>query len=194
MVTPGDGRRRCAWALTAPDYVVYHDDEWGTPVRGDQVLFERLTLEAFQSGLSWLTILRKRPAFRVAFAGFDPASVARFDERDVERLMADASIVRNRRKIDAAITNARALVEWQRREGAYALSTLMWSYHGDVRRARPESLEAIPGSTSASTALSRELKDRGFVFIGPTTVYAAMQACGIVDDHVVDCWRATTKA
>ncbi len=178
-----DGRRRCPWALSAPEYVAYHDEEWGRPVRGDRALYERLTLEAFQSGLSWITILRKREAFRAAFAGFDPAVVAAFDDDDVARLMAQAAIVRNRAKIDAAISNARAVLAL---EGG--LSDLLWSYAPPAERDAPRTLADVPATTAESVALARELKRRGFRFVGPTTAYALMQATGMVDDHLADCW------
>jgi DNA-3-methyladenine glycosylase I len=168
-------RPRCAWANSAPEYVTYHDEEWGTPLHGDDALFERLALEAFQSGLSWITILRKRPAFRSAFAGFAIDAVAAFTAEDEERLMADAGIVRNRAKISAAIRNARAAQELP--EG---LSALLWTFSpGDVPATSPESV-----------AMAKELKRRGFVFVGPTTAYALMQATGMVDDHVAECFRA----
>jgi DNA-3-methyladenine glycosylase I len=182
---PGsDGRLRCPWAVATPDYEAYHDEEWGRPVRDDQALFERLTLEAFQSGLSWLTILRKREAFRTAFAGFDPAAVAAFGESDRERLLADAGIVRNRAKVDAAITNARALL---------ALDTpfaqLLWSFAPPANaRPRPATLSDVPAITPESTAMAKALRRQGFVFVGPTTAYALMQATGMVDDHLLDCW------
>ena len=183
-VCGSDGVLRCPWADSTEDYRAYHDSEWGRPVHGDVALFERITLEAFQSGLSWLTILRKRPAFRAAFEGFDPNRVAVFGDRDVERLMADTGIVRNRRKIDATITNARALVSLQ--ESGGTLDDLVWQF-ADPSRARPRSLGEVPASTPASSALSKALKANGFVFVGPTTMYAAMQACGLVDDHLRDC-------
>jgi DNA-3-methyladenine glycosylase I len=179
-----DGRLRCRWALSAPEYVAYHDQEWGVPVRDDDALFERLCLEAFQSGLSWLTILRKRESFRDAFAGFRIDRVAAFGETDVERLLGDARIVRNRAKIEAAIANARAAAALA--ADGEALSELVWSFRPKRRRA-PRSLAEIPAQTPESVALARELKRRGFRFLGPTTVYAAMQACGVVDDHVVGC-------
>ncbi|MCX6433886.1 MAG: DNA-3-methyladenine glycosylase I [Actinobacteria bacterium] len=179
-----DGLVRCPWGDSTPDYRAYHDTEWGRPVHGDVALFERITLEAFQSGLSWLTILRKRVAFRSAFAEFDAIEVARFDESDVERLMADEAIVRNRRKIEATITNARALVDLH--AAGDTLDALVWSY-APVRRGRPETMAQVPASTPESLALSKALKAKGFVFVGPTTMYAAMQACGLVDDHLVDC-------
>ncbi|UOY04006.1 DNA-3-methyladenine glycosylase I [Blastococcus sp. PRF04-17] len=179
-------RPRCAWATSTPEYVRYHDEEWGTPLRGDDALFERLCLEAFQSGLSWITILRKRPAFRAAFAGFDIDAVAAFDADDEARLMADAGIVRNRAKIAAAVGNARAAQELP--EG---LSELLWSFAPTGPRARPATLADVPATSPESVAMARELKRRGFVFVGPTTAYALMQATGMVDDHVADCFRAS---
>jgi DNA-3-methyladenine glycosylase I len=176
---------RCAWALSAPEYLTYHDQEWGTPLTGDDALFERLCLEAFQSGLSWITILRKRPAFREAFAGFRIASVAAFTDADVERLMADARIVRNRAKVTAAVRNARAALEVP--EG---LSDLLWSFAPTTPRPRPRTLADVPATSAESTAMARELKRRGFAFVGPTTAYALMQATGMVDDHVATCFRA----
>jgi DNA-3-methyladenine glycosylase I len=175
--------KRCAWAV-GPEYRVYHDIEWGRPVVDDDALFERMCLEGFQAGLSWLTILRKRPAFRAGFAGFRIEAVARFGERDVDRLMADAGIVRNRAKIEAAVQNAQAAVAL--REAGTSLAGLMWSAAPGRRRA-PRSTAELPATTPESRALSRELKRRGFRFVGPTTVYAAMQACGVVNDHVAGC-------
>jgi DNA-3-methyladenine glycosylase I len=179
-----DGRLRCRWALSAPEYVAYHDDEWGVPVTDDDALFERLCLEAFQSGLSWLTILRKREAFRDAFAGFRIDRVARFGDRDVDRLLGDARIVRNRAKIEAAIANARAAAGLAEEGGS--LADLVWSFRPKRGRA-PRSVAEVPAQTAESVALARELKRHGFRFLGPTTVYAAMQACGVVNDHVVGC-------
>jgi DNA-3-methyladenine glycosylase I len=176
-----DGRLRCPWALGSDDMLAYHDGEWGRPVRDDTGVFERLCLEAFQSGLSWLTILRKRENFRSAFAGFDPAAVARFGERDVARLLADAGIVRNRAKINAAIGNARAALAVPG-----GVSALVWRY-ADGRGTAPATLADVPAETPASRALSRELRRSGFVFTGPVTAYATMQACGIVNDHLADC-------
>jgi DNA-3-methyladenine glycosylase I len=176
---------RCEWASSAPEYVDYHDEEWGTPLRGDDALFERLCLEAFQSGLSWITILRKRPAFRAAFAGFAIDAVAAFTAADEARLMADASIVRNRAKIAAAVRNARAAQ--QQPEG---LSALLWSFAPTGPRPRPATLADVPATSPESAAMAKELKRRGFVFIGPTTAYALMQATGMVDDHVAGCFRA----
>ena len=178
-----DGRLRCPWGLSAPDYVAYHDTEWGRPLRGDQAIFERLCLEAFQSGLSWLTILRKRENFRKAFAGFDIPAVAAFTDEDVARLLADAGIVRNRAKINAAITNARAALELE--EG---LSDLCWGYADAGQRPAPRTLADLQPQTPASAALAKELRKRGFVFTGPVTVYAAMQACGLVNDHLEACF------
>jgi DNA-3-methyladenine glycosylase I len=175
---------RCSWAGSAPEYIAYHDDEWGRPLHGDTPLFERLSLEAFQSGLSWLVILRKRPAFRSAFAGFDPAAVAAFGPDDVARLLADAGIVRNRAKIEAAIHNAGRVLALEQ-----SLDELLWSF-APVTHARPDTLADVPGMSPESTAMAKELKRRGFRFVGPTTCYALMQAAGLVDDHVVDCWRA----
>jgi DNA-3-methyladenine glycosylase I len=183
---PGpDGRPRCPWALAAPDYVAYHDEEWGRPVTGDDALFERLSLEAFQSGLSWLTILRKRPAFRAAFAGFRIEAVAAFGDADVARLLGDAGIVRNRAKIEATLANARAALALQ--QAGESLSDLVWGHAPAVAPPAPRVLADVPAQTEASRALARELKARGFRFVGPTTAYAAMQACGLIDDHLVDC-------
>jgi len=181
---PGaDGRLRCAWGVSTPDYVAYHDEEWGRPVRDDARLYEKLCLEAFQSGLAWITILRKRESFRAAFAGFDIETVARFGKRDVSRLLADAGIVRHRGKIEAAIANAKAAAALDT-----PLAELFWSYAPAGRRAAPRAPEDLPAVTPESTALSKELKRRGFRFVGPTTAYAAMQACGVVNDHLVGCW------
>jgi DNA-3-methyladenine glycosylase I len=184
LIEGPDGRKRCPWAESADDYRDYHDREWGRPVHGDTALFERISLEAFQSGLSWLTILRKREAFRRAFSRFQPAAVAAYDGADVDRLMDDAGIVRNRRKIEATITNARALIAMA--EAGESLDELVWAHAPDLE-GRPEVLADVPSATAESTALSKELKSRGFVFVGPTTMYAAMQACGLVDDHLAGC-------
>ena len=183
-----DGLARCAWGDGSDDYRTYHDTEWGVPVHGERALYERITLEAFQSGLSWITILRKRPAFRAAFAGFDPEVVASYDARDVARLMADAGIVRNRRKIDAAITNARAVL---RLRDAGGLDQLIWSHRPQLHQ-RPRDFSETPARTGESIALAKALKQAGFAHVGPTTMYAAMQACGLVDDHVVGCFRGGT--
>jgi DNA-3-methyladenine glycosylase I len=183
-----DGIARCAWAGSTPDYLLYHDTEWGVPVHGETALYERLTLEAFQSGLSWLTILRKREAFRRAFAGFDFTRVARFGARDVERLLADASIIRHRGKIESAISNARRAEELV--EEAGSLAAFVWRFEPPPS-ARPRRLthDALAGlsRTDESRALAKELKRRGWTFVGPTTVYAFMQAMGLVDDHLDGC-------
>ncbi len=176
-----DGLKRCPWGVTASDYMAYHDGEWGHPVRDDDGLYERLCLEAFQSGLSWLTILRKREAFRRAFDGFDPAAVAAYGESDLARLLGDASIVRNRAKIEATIANARAALELP--DG---LAALVWSYAPDPKPA-PATLADVPARTPQSQAMSEDLKRRGFRFVGPTTAYALMQACGLVNDHLAGC-------
>jgi DNA-3-methyladenine glycosylase I len=182
LVIGEDGLARCRWGGSTPDYVGYHDEEWGKPVHGADALYERLCLEAFQSGLAWITILRKREAFRAAFAGFSIEAVARFGDDDVARLMADAGIVRNRAKIEAAIANARAAAELD------DLSGLIWSFapDGDPRPA-PRSMAEVPAVTPESTALAKALKRHGFRFVGPTTAYALMQACGLVNDHIEGC-------
>jgi DNA-3-methyladenine glycosylase I len=184
-MTPAD-QPRCAWANSAPEYVAYHDEEWGTALHGDGALFERMSLEAFQSGLSWLIILRKRPAFRAAFAGFDLGAVAGFGAKDVDRLLADAGIVRNRAKIEATISNARAALA----AVPEGLDELLWSFAPTRRRRRPRTLADVPATSTESVAMAKELKRRGFRFVGPTTAYALMQATGMVDDHVATCWRA----
>jgi DNA-3-methyladenine glycosylase I len=169
-----------------PLYERYHDEEWGRPVRDERGLYERLTLEAFQSGLSWLTILRKRDAFRAAFAGFEPDAVARFGDEDVERLLQDAGIVRNRAKIEAAIANAKATVAL--RENGPTLPELIWDeYRPAPRPTPPQTFADVPSQTPETKALAKELKRRGFRFVGPTTLYALMQACGVVDDHLATC-------
>ena len=175
---------RCPWGASTPDYVAYHDEEWGRPVRDDHGLYERMCLEAFQSGLSWLTILRKRENFRAAFAGFEPRAVAAFGEEDVARLMADAGIVRNRMKIDAAITNARVVADMER--AGESLAELLWSFAPGERPA-PRTFADVPAVTPESKAMAKELKRRGFRFVGPTTAYALMQACGLVNDHLDGC-------
>jgi len=175
---------RCSWA-SGDEYLTYHDEEWGRPVVDEDALFERLCLEGFQAGLSWLTILRKRPAFREAFAGFEIDAVARFGVRDIRRLMGDAGIVRNRLKIEATIANAKAAAALRADGGS--LAALVWSAAPAGRRRAPRTLDDVPPTTPESTTLSRELKRRGFRFVGPTTVYAAMQACGMVNDHVLGC-------
>jgi DNA-3-methyladenine glycosylase I len=186
LVRGDDGRRRCWWGASTPDYVGYHDEEWGRPVTDDRGIYERVVLEGFQSGLSWLTILRKRESFRTAFHGFEIERVARFGARDRRRLLADAGIVRHAGKIDAAIANARVAAEMNR--GGESLAALFWSHAPARRRRAPRAPGDLPSISPESTALSKELKRRGFRFVGPTTVYAAMQACGIVNDHLAGCW------
>jgi len=186
VVRGPDGMRRCGWCVSAPENVAYHDDEWGRPVTDDVRLYEKLCLEGFQSGLSWLTILRKRERFREAFAGFDPERVARFGARDVERLMRDVGIVRHRGKIEAAIANARATLEAQERSGS--LGGLVWSFEPPRRgRPVPERLGDLAAVTSESKALASALRRFGFRFVGPTTVYAAMESLGLVNDHLKSC-------
>ncbi|WP_394430725.1 DNA-3-methyladenine glycosylase I [Streptomyces sp. SGAir0957] len=186
---PGpDGRLRCPWGLSTPDYVTYHDEEWGRPVHGDDALFERLSLEAFQSGLSWITILRRRETFRAAFAHFKIAEVAAFTDADRTRLLADPGIIRNRAKVDATLANARVLADWSPGE----LDELIWSHAPDpATRPAPRALTDVPAITEESQALSKALKKRGLRFVGPTTAYALMQACGLVDDHLADCVART---
>ncbi len=181
---PGpDGLPRCPWSLGSSEYLTYHDEEWGRPVRDDTGMFERLCLEAFQSGLSWLTILRKREGFRSAFAGFDIGAVAEYGPGEVTRLLADPGIVRNRAKIEAVIGNARAALALPG-----GLAALVWNYAGDQDRA-PVTLADVPSWTPGSKALSRELRRHGFTFTGPVTAYATLQACGVVDDHLESCFR-----
>ncbi len=187
MITEPNDLIRC-FGNGDPLYEAYHDLEWGVPVHGDAALYERIVLEGAQSGLSWVTILRKRDNYRAAFAGFDPHQVAAFDDDDVTRLMADAGIVRNRQKIDSAITNARAVVALQ--EAGGSLDELFWSFAPDARPGRVKAWGDVPGSTPESVALAKALKKAGFVFVGPTTMYAAMQACGLVDDHLDGCVAA----
>jgi len=183
MTAPEDGRPRCDWAQgTFQLYRDYHDQEWGQPLRGSTQLFERMSLEAFQSGLSWLIILRKRDNFRSAFDGFDVAKIALYTDADVARLMADTGIVRNRAKIEATIANARVAAELDT-----DLSDLLWSF-APKPRPRHKTLADVPALTPESTAMSKELKRRGFRFVGPTTAYALMQATGMVDDHIRSCW------
>jgi DNA-3-methyladenine glycosylase I len=182
LVVGPDGLARCPWGVSPPDYVAYHDDEWGRPLHGTEELYERLCLEAFQSGLSWITILRKRPAFRAAFADFDPARVAAFDEHDVRRLLADAGIVRNRAKIDATIANAQAVLAL---DGD--LDELLWSFAPPADRPPPVTRAEVPAVTAESTAMAKALKRAGFRFVGPTTAYALMQATGMVNDHLAGC-------
>jgi DNA-3-methyladenine glycosylase I len=190
MTAPDDGLVRCDWAvgMPGPDFELYrdyHDQEWGRPLHGRVPLFERTSLEAFQSGLSWLIILRKRENFRRAFSGFDIETVARYTDADVARLMADQGIVRNRAKIEATIANARAAADVD------DLSELLWSF-APAPRPRPAASSDVPSATAESTAMARELKRRGFRFVGPTTAYALMQATGMVDDHLRACWVPST--
>jgi DNA-3-methyladenine glycosylase I len=183
---PGpDGKPRCGWALSTDDYLDYHDKEWGRPLHGERELFERLTLEAFQSGLSWLTILRKRENFRRAFDGFDVEKVAQYGDTELQRLLGDAGIVRNRKKIEAAITNAKAARELH--ANGETLDELIWSFAPDEERPAPKTFEELEPTTDESKALAKELKKRGFVFVGPTTVYATMEAVGVVNDHLAGC-------
>ncbi len=186
LVKGEDGRRRCGWGASTPDYEAYHDDEWGRPVTDDVRLYEKICLEGFQSGLSWLTILRKRENFRAAFDGFDPARVAAYGPDDVARLLDDAGIVRHRGKIDATIANASAVLAAQERYGS--LAALVWSFEPRRRgRPAPVDLRDLPGHTPESAAMSKELKRLGFRFVGPTTAYAAMQSVGLVNDHLKGC-------
>jgi DNA-3-methyladenine glycosylase I len=186
VVRGEDGVTRCPWSSSTPDYVAYHDDEWGRPVVDDLRLYEKLCLEGFQAGLSWLTILRKRPAFRQAFAGFVPDLVASFGPADVARLLADAGIVRHRGKIEATIANARATLATQERYGS--LAALVWSFEPSRRRRAPAAFGDLPAQTPESVALSKALRKLGFRFVGPTTVYAAMQSLGVVNDHFAGCF------
>ena len=181
-------RPRCGWATSAPEYIAYHDDEWGRPVHGDAALFERLSLEGFQSGLSWLTILRKREAFRSAFAGFEVAAVAAYSPGDVQRLMTDAGIVRNRAKIEAVVSNARAVLA----AVPEGLDALLWSFVPAQPPPRPRTPADVPTASPESAAMAGELKRRGLRFVGPTTAYSLMQATGMVDDHVATCWRSAS--
>ena len=180
-----DGLARCVWVGDDAEYRRYHDEEWGVALHGDRALFEKMSLEGFQAGLSWITVLRKRPRFREVFAGFDPVAVAAFDERDVERLMTDAGIIRNRAKIEATISNARLLLDLEPGE----LDGLLWSF-APAQSSSPAALADIRPVTAESVAMSTALRGRGFRFVGPTTMYALMQSAGMVDDHVKGCWRA----
>ncbi|WP_442814398.1 DNA-3-methyladenine glycosylase I [Streptomyces sp. NBC_01198] len=185
VVVGEDGLARCPWGLSAPDYVSYHDQEWGRPVHGDEALFERVCLEAFQSGLSWITILRRRETFRAAFKGFAIDAVASFTDADRERLMADPGIIRNRAKVEASIANALA-AQALRDEGG--LDALIWSFAPDpATRPAPRTTADVPATSPESVALAKALKSHGFRFVGPTTAYALMQACGLVNDHLAGC-------
>jgi DNA-3-methyladenine glycosylase I len=180
-----DGRHRCPWATRDPLYVAYHDEEWGVPERDSRALYEKLVLDGFQAGLSWITILRKRDAFRAAFDGFDPARIARYNAKKVERLMQDAGIVRNRAKIEGAIASARAYLEVEQ-----GFSKYLWDFvDGKPIRNNFRHIGEVPAETELSRKISKDLKTRGFKFCGPTIVYAFMQAIGMVDDHLVGCWR-----
>jgi DNA-3-methyladenine glycosylase I len=183
LVVGADGRPRCFWGGGSPDYTAYHDEEWGRPLHGDDALFERMCLEAFQSGLAWITILRKRASFRAAFAHFSIEKVAAYSDADASRLMADPGIVRNRMKIDAALHNARVAADLPA-----GLSALLWSYAPVPRAPRPATRAEVPATTAESKAMAKDLKKRGFKFVGPTTAYALMQATGMVDDHLSGCW------
>jgi DNA-3-methyladenine glycosylase I len=185
LMTDEVGVTRCSWASSTEKYMAYHDKEWGVEVHGETGLYERLTLEAFQSGLSWLTILRKRESFRAAFAGFDAEAVAGFGEADFQRLMSNTSIVRNRLKIRAAMANAQAVVRLRDKGG---LDELLWSF-APARHHQPRTPADVPSTSANSIALAKALKLNGFVFVGPTTMYATMQACGLVDDHLAGCFR-----
>jgi DNA-3-methyladenine glycosylase I len=187
LVLGADGLARCFWGGSTPEYSAYHDTEWGQPVRGDDALFERMSLEAFQSGLSWITILRKRESFRAAFDGFAIAKVAEFTEADATRLLADPGIVRNRMKIDATMHNARVAADL-----ADGLAKLLWSY-APAPRPRPATRAEVPATTPESAAMAKDLKKRGFKFVGPTTAYALMQATGMVDDHLAGCFVPPIK-
>jgi DNA-3-methyladenine glycosylase I len=183
-----DGRVRCWWCGTDPDYVRYHDEDWGTPMHGDRALFELLCLEGFQAGLSWITILRRRPAFRAAFHDFDPEQIAAMDESDVERLLGDAGIIRHRGKIEATIQNARATLALDE-----PLDELLWSFAPPKRDAPFTTFGEVPATTPESTAMSKRLRALGYRFVGPTTMYALMQSSGMVDDHLAGCFRSTAQ-
>ena len=189
VVVGDDGKARCSWAANDEEYRRYHDEEWGTPLHGDRQLFEKLSLEGFQAGLSWITILRRRPAFREVFHDFDPEAVAQLDDDAAQRLMQDARIIRNRAKIEATISNAR-IVRDLVRGNTGALDELMWGFAPPPRTALPKDFSDIPALTPESTAMSKALKKLGMRFVGPTTLYALMQSSGMVDDHFQGCWRA----
>ncbi len=187
LETAADGVARCGWVGDDAEYRRYHDEEWGKPLHDGRALYEKLCLEGFQAGLSWITILRKRPAFREAFHGFDIDRVAAMDDADIERLVGNAGIIRHRGKITSTITNARVTQEL----GADGLSELIWSFAPDAAaRTRAATLAEVPGTTPESVALSKALRARGYGFVGPTTMYALMQSAGLVDDHVLGCHRA----
>lgn len=184
-VVGDDGLPRCPWGDAPDDYRAYHDDEWGRAVHGDSAIFERLSLEAYQAGLSWLTILRRREAFREAFAGFDVTEIASYDESDIERLATDARLIRHRGKVEAVVSNARLVAQWQAEAGEGVLDALVWSCA--ARTAAPRTLEDVPVQTVESRDLAQRLRSRGWRFIGPTSAYAALQAMGVVNDHLEGC-------
>jgi DNA-3-methyladenine glycosylase I len=184
-----DGLARCAWGANDAEYRRYHDEEWGVPLHGDRPLFEKMSLEGFQAGLSWITILRRRPGFREVFHGFDLAAVAAMTPADADALMLDARIIRNRAKIEATISNARIALELTA-EDSGAFDRLMWSFAPPARAHHPVDFSEVPAVTAESTAMSKALRKLGFRFVGPTTMYALMQSSGMVDDHVAGCWRA----
>lgn len=192
IVVGDDGVQRCGWIGADPEYRRYHDEEWGTPLHGDRPLFEKTSLEGFQAGLSWITILRRRPGFREAFDGFEIEAVAAYGDEDVERLLLDERIIRNRAKVLATIGNARLTVDLVR-ERPGALDELIWGFAPERPRGRPRAWADIPAVTPESEALSAALRKLGFRFVGPTTMYALMQSAGLVDDHLAECWRAREK-
>lgn len=189
LIVGADGHARCRWVGADAEYSRYHDEEWGTALHGDRQLFEKLCLEGFQAGLSWISILRRRPGFRAAFHDFEPAVVAAFGDGDVERLLLDERIIRNRAKIVATIGNARATLELTAGKPG-ALDELLWGFAPEGPRARPRSFGDLAATTAESTALSKALRARGYSFVGPTTMHALMQSAGMVDDHIEGCWRA----
>jgi len=189
LVVDDDGVARCAWASSSPEYARYHDEEWGTPLHGDRPLFEKISLEGFQAGLSWITILRRRENFRAAFRGFDIDAVAEMSPADADRLMLDSGIIRNRAKIMATIANA-AVTRELVRDRPGALDGLLWGFAPPPRAAPPATRADVPAITAESTAMSAALRALGYRFVGPTTLYALMQSSGMVDDHVAGCVRA----
>jgi len=191
VVVGDDGVARCAWAANDAEYRRYHDEEWGTPLHGDRPLFEKLSLEGFQAGLSWITILRRRPQFREVFHDFEIGAVAAMTENDVAELVLDARIIRHRGKIEATVSNARVALELTS-DSPGALDALMWSFAPEPRGHAPASFADIPAVTAESTAMSKALRSLGFRFVGPTTMYALMQSSGMVDDHVAGCYRAVS--
>jgi DNA-3-methyladenine glycosylase I len=189
LVVGDDGRARCSWSANDAEYRRYHDEEWGVPLHGDRPLFEKLSLEGFQAGLSWITILRRRQSFREAFHGFELGKVAAMTEADADALMLNAGIIRNRAKIEATISNAKLALDLTEANPG-ALDELIWGFAPPAGRSRPVGFDAVPAVTDASTAMSKALRALGFRFVGPTTMYALMQSAGMVDDHLVGCWRA----